>query len=140
MNNQPPVPRRSAPRQRATTSAMERRLEGTTGMELDVLLRGLARQTKAKRAIYTAKDGRITDIQYVPDNHARYLAITTGLTLWNAFPAKQVSLDGTVRIEQLQAVLVGMRELPTDQLDALADDAPLALPAEVVKEAQSDDE
>ena len=104
-------------------SAVQRVLNTFPGLQLDSVLRRLDEQLGATNTLIATSRGKITDTLVVPDNGARQAALTTALQLHNAFPAKQFDISTTVRIEQLQALVVQMSSLSLDQLDVIEAEA-----------------
>jgi hypothetical protein len=115
---------------RSPSAADQRLAEARASVEADLdalgfttraILEKLGALSEAKKTLVAAKDGEFTDEIEVPDNPVRLNAVTTMLQLRRAFPSTKVEVSTTVRVEQLQAMVLRLEQLPPERLDQLLD-------------------
>lgn len=127
MNNRSGKRAPAADRQLAAARAAVDADLDALGFTVRAILEKLGQLTDANKTLVAAKDGEFTDSIEVPDNPTRLNAVTTMLHLRSAFPSTKVEVTGTVRVEQLQAMVLKLEQLSPERLDQLieAEDAEL---------------
>lgn len=108
-------------------------MDAIPGLNRDALLRKLEELTHAKRTVVAAYKGEITDSMEVEDPKEQRQAVALALQLRDEFPAKQVQVQGAMRIEQLHDVALQLSAMPAEELrvleaQAIQELAPAALP------------
>lgn len=91
------------------------------GFTTRAILEKLGALSEATKTLVASKDGEFTDEIEVPDNPVRLNAVTTMLQLRRAFPSTKVEVSATLRVEQLQAMVLRLEQLPPERLDQLLD-------------------
>ena len=90
-------------------------------------------QLNATRTVVAITRGEITDTLEVPDFHERRQAINMVLMLDNQYPARQLQIDQSVRVEQLHDLSLQFASLPVERMIELT-----AIPVEEVPSADAD--
>lgn len=125
MNNQP---RRDALAQ-VLESRLAARMDLRAGLVTDALLERLDRLVHgAKKVARTFRDGKEIERVEIEEPAVQLAALKEALALRAAYPAKQVALTGSVRVEQLHELSMRFEELPADQLAQIIEAESVALP------------
>ena len=107
-------------------------IDGLTEIALLDRLSHLAHMATKRAIVY--KDGHEVLRTEIEEPAVQLAATKEALQLRAAYPAKQVELTGSIKVEELHELAVRFEELPADRLAQIVDaEAVVALPAAVAE-------